>query len=156
MPRGLTWEEFEDEQDREVGRRPAGMGGGRPRKLIHSEAVCLDCPTAFGFESDLTREEVEERMESHRAAQSRHRLVAYEGIGHLWDSLEGAKVIEYDPDLDVVFAWFGGHGIHAYDPRGDELNLWNVGDFTKDAATLPEVHRGIARIKRELKEERER
>jgi hypothetical protein len=129
-----------------------------PPKLIHSEAVCLDCPTAFGFETDLTRQEAEDRAEMHRGDSRErsihHRVLVYEGIGHLKDELTGAKVIEYDEDDDLVFAWFGGHGIHAYNPRGDEVNLWNVGDFAKDDATYPEVHRGIARIRWELKEER--
>lgn len=126
------------------------------KKLVHSEAVCLDCPTAFGFDTDLTRVEVEDRADMHRRGQTGgHRVVVYDGIGRLKEELQGAKIVSYDEVTNIVFAWFGGHGIHAYEPDGKEMNVWSVGDFKDTDATRQEVHRGIERIKRQMKMEGE-
>ncbi len=121
-------------------------------KVSHSEAVCLDCPTAFGFEADLTREEAEDRAEMHRVEKMGHRLVTYDGIGHLKDELRGAKVISVDEDSQMVFAWFGGHGLHAYDFTGKEVNYWTIGDPTKEAATHREIHKAIEHLRIQVRE----
>ena len=123
------------------------------KKPIHWEAVCLTCPTAFGFESDLTRAEVEDRADWHQVV-SGHHAVVYEGIGSLKDELKGAKVVEYDEDNNIIFAWFGGHGIYVYAPNGEALDILNAGSFRKADATHAEVHKAIESAKIHMRKER--
>ena len=58
---------------------------------------------------------------------------------NLGSSLDGAKIVRYDEANDLTLAWFGGHGIHMYDADGQEIDFWNVGDFTFDDATPEDV-----------------
>jgi hypothetical protein len=55
------------------------------------------------------------------------------------ESLDGARLVMHDPEWDLALAWFGGHGIHAYDVDGTEVSYWSVGDFANDDATAAEV-----------------
>ncbi len=50
-----------------------------------------------------------------------------------------AKVVVVDEINTITLAWYGGHGIHAYDRFGNEIYFWNTGDFSKDNATKAEV-----------------
>ena len=59
--------------------------------------------------------------------------------------LQGARIIMYDERADLTLAWFGGHGIHAYDQNGSELIYWNVGDFAKDNADQRTVRASMKR-----------
>jgi hypothetical protein len=55
------------------------------------------------------------------------------------EQLDGAKKVVYDPDYELTMAWFGGHGIHAYNSEGTEVAFWNIGDWSQNSATLEEV-----------------
>ena len=61
----------------------------------------------------------------------------------LSSELKGAKIKVKDTKNNVTIAWFGGHGIHAYNEYGEEIGFWNTGDFSKDHATEEEVKRSI-------------
>lgn len=53
--------------------------------------------------------------------------------------LDGAKIVRYAIHSALTLAWFGGHGIHAYDADEHEVGFWNVGNFAVDDATPEEV-----------------
>lgn len=63
-------------------------------------------------------------------------------VDRLMAELDGARFVKYDPD-GLVWAWFGGHGVHAYDATGREVDYCTVGDWANDHATLLEVEKGI-------------
>ncbi len=64
----------------------------------------------------------------------------------LAEALDGARYVRFLEELGVVLAWHGGRGVHVYDAEtGEELDMFNVGDFSKDEATIEEVERGIDR-----------
>jgi len=64
----------------------------------------------------------------------------------LAEALDGARYVKFFEELGVVFAWHGGRGVHIYDAEtGEELDMFNVGDFSKDEATIEEIERGIDR-----------
>jgi hypothetical protein len=53
----------------------------------------------------------------------------------IFDTLLGAKALRFDERNQVFLAWYGGHGIHAYDAvTGREVAFWNVGDFSRSDA----------------------
>ena len=56
-------------------------------------------------------------------------------------ALDGARAVQYDPEHDVVMAWYGGQGVHAYDTKGDEVGLWTV----PDKLTAGEVEEDMAK-----------
>jgi len=51
----------------------------------------------------------------------------------LMEELDDAKIVKYDKERKLILAWFGGHGVHAYDQCGNEVSFWNVGSFRKSA-----------------------
>ena len=48
----------------------------------------------------------------------------------------------YDEEQDLLIAWHGGHGIHAYTALGEEVCFWNLEGFSKDP-TYEEVQSNI-------------
>ena len=68
-------------------------------------------------------------------------------MSKLLQELTGAKYTEVHNDMPggCVYVWFGGHGVHEYNAAGEELDFFNVGDFSKNQATLKEVKAGIKR-----------
>ncbi len=60
-------------------------------------------------------------------------------MSNLGSQLDRAKIVRYDESTELTLAWFGGHGIHMYDADGQEIDFWNVGDFTFDDATPADV-----------------
>lgn len=68
-------------------------------------------------------------------ADSPYRLMA---------QLDGARLVKFDSD-GLLYAWFGGHGVHAYDAQGNEVDYWNCGDFADNDASTREVEESIAR-----------
>lgn len=62
----------------------------------------------------------------------------------LMAQLDGAKLVRYDSNAAAVYAWFGAHGVHAYDAAGVEFDYWSVGDFAQDAATYQEVFESMS------------
>ncbi len=52
----------------------------------------------------------------------------------LGSELSGAKIIKYDDQTDITYAWFGGHGVHGYNSEGVEVDFYNTGDFSQDNA----------------------
>lgn len=68
-------------------------------------------------------------------ADSPYRLMA---------QLDGAKLVRFDAD-GLLYAWFGGHGVHAYDAARTEVDYWTCGDFSKDEADEREVSDSMAR-----------
>lgn len=62
-------------------------------------------------------------------------------------NLDGAKYVRYVDDMELLFVWHGGHGIHVLNPEGgEEVELYNVGDFGREEATLDEVVQGVQEI----------
>lgn len=60
----------------------------------------------------------------------------------LMAELDGARFVKYDPD-GLLWVWFGGHGVHAYDANGTEVDYCTVGDQSVKDATLLEVEEGV-------------
>lgn len=56
---------------------------------------------------------------------------------------EGAYVAIEDLNHGYIMAWFGGHGIHAYDLTGTKVAFWNVGDFGRRNARAEEVQESM-------------
>jgi len=52
----------------------------------------------------------------------------------LMEQLDRAQWVRYDQDYEVAMAWFGGHGVHYYNMRGQEIALQNVGSFAENEA----------------------
>lgn len=61
----------------------------------------------------------------------------------LMAQLDGAKLVKYDGD-GYLLAWFGGHGVHAYDGSGQEVDYWNTGDFADNDASREEVEESMS------------
>ena len=60
--------------------------------------------------------------------------------------MEDAKYSRFDPVTGLKWIWYGGHGVHGYDlsPHDPvEVDIINVGDFSRDEATLSEVENGV-------------
>ena len=60
--------------------------------------------------------------------------------------MEGAKYSKFDAESGLTWVWYGGHGVHGYDlSKSDtpEVDIINVGDFSRDEATLSEVEHGV-------------
>ncbi|CAB1129474.1 conserved protein of unknown function [Candidatus Hydrogenisulfobacillus filiaventi] len=59
----------------------------------------------------------------------------------LAEALRGAKVVRSDKERGVFVAWFGGHGIHAYDADGREVAFWNLAaaEEPSEAAVLADI-----------------
>jgi hypothetical protein len=58
--------------------------------------------------------------------------------------LDGARLVRFDAD-GLLYVWFGGHGVHAYDATGTEVDYWSCGDFAKNEADEREVSESMAR-----------
>ena len=43
----------------------------------------------------------------------------------------------------LTYAWWGGHQVTIYDSFGREINIFNVGDFSKDNASREEISKSI-------------
>jgi len=52
-------------------------------------------------------------------------------------NMDGAKVVRYDENHEVLLVWSGGHGIHGYEPTHDggwnEVVYWMTGGGERDA-----------------------
>mgnify|MGYP001572634450 CR=1 FL=1 len=59
--------------------------------------------------------------------------------------LDGARLIKYVPN-GYLLVWHGGHGVHAYDALGDEVDFRNTGDLRLDDATVAEVEELMAEM----------
>jgi hypothetical protein len=57
----------------------------------------------------------------------------------LMAELDDARLVKFDPDEDLLFAWFGGHGVHVYDETGTEVDYWTCGDFSQNSASEADV-----------------
>lgn len=45
-----------------------------------------------------------------------------------------------DVERNLTLAWWGGHGVHAYDNQtGREVSFWNTGSFAVSDATAEQV-----------------
>lgn len=60
-------------------------------------------------------------------------------VAQLMANLNEARWVRYDDGSDEILAWFGGHGIHVYNANGTEVQFFNVGDFSKNDASLEAV-----------------
>jgi hypothetical protein len=59
------------------------------------------------------------------------------------ERIEGARIVRRDIPNAIVLAWFGGHGVHAYDAHGTEIAFWNVGDFEQEDADEEDVRQSM-------------
>ena len=77
----------------------------------------------------------------------------------LRDVFDEAQYVKIDHDLSLAFVWKGGHSINIYQmfASGEEIHketdVFNVGDFKEDEATLEEVKEGIKRKINYIEEE---
>jgi hypothetical protein len=62
----------------------------------------------------------------------------------LMAQLDGATLVRYDT-AGLLYAWFGGHGVHVYDGAGTEVDYWSCGSFADDQASIEEVEDSMAR-----------
>jgi hypothetical protein len=62
----------------------------------------------------------------------------------LMAELDGAKLVRYDT-AGLLYAWFGGHGVHVYDATGTEVDYWTCGDFADNDADPRDVAESMAR-----------
>ena len=60
------------------------------------------------------------------------------------EQFDGIKWSQYDPEQELLIAWHGGHGIHAYNNEGKEVLFWNAGSFANNSLTLEEAQENIA------------
>ena len=67
-------------------------------------------------------------------------------VSDTW-TLDGVKVARWDADHEVLFLWWGGHGVHGWQPQETgqwaEVLYWNTGDFGESDATEKEVQHSI-------------
>lgn len=61
----------------------------------------------------------------------------------LASELSGAKIVKYDENTGLTYAWFGGHGIHIYSEDGTEVDFYNTGNFQYDSADPKAVEESI-------------
>ena len=61
----------------------------------------------------------------------------------LMAQLDGAKLVRYDA-AGLLYAWYGAHGVHAYDAAGTEVDYWTCGSYADDDASLEEVEASMA------------
>ena len=45
---------------------------------------------------------------------------------------DGIRWSQWDEKQNLLLAWHGGHGIHGYTSDGEEVNFWNMGDFSRE------------------------
>jgi hypothetical protein len=69
---------------------------------------------------------------------------AHHSPERLMAQLDGARLVKYD-GAGFVLAWFGGHGVHAYDGAGTEVDYWNTGDFGENDASFSGAEESMAR-----------
>jgi hypothetical protein len=62
----------------------------------------------------------------------------------LMAALDGAKLVKYDT-AGVLYAWFGGHGVHVYNGAGEEIDYWTCGSFADNEADVAEVEDSMSR-----------
>ena len=55
----------------------------------------------------------------------------------LGEKLDGAKLVRYNQELEVTFAWYGGHRFSGYLEDGTEVCHWNMSEevVSEDVAT---------------------
>ena len=55
------------------------------------------------------------------------------------ECLRGAVIYAEDHNHGYFLAWFGGHGIHAFDLSGKEVAFWNLRSLGMQHAYADEV-----------------
>lgn len=61
----------------------------------------------------------------------------------VFETLDGARLIRYRPELALLFVWNGGHTVNVFDPWWRNIDMFSIGDFAEDSAEVEEVERGI-------------
>lgn len=71
------------------------------------------------------------------------------------DAFDKAIYVHFNDDFGVIFVWYGGHMIHMYDSRLKEIDVKNIGDFSKSpsAVTLSQVEKSIGEWIEELEDD---
>lgn len=49
----------------------------------------------------------------------------------------------FDNKSGLTYAWWGGHQVSIYNSAGDEIDVLNAGDFSKDSASSADIARSI-------------
>lgn len=57
----------------------------------------------------------------------------------LAEELHGAKVVHYDPETGLVYAWFGGTYVNIYDDDGYEVDVFSSNKFNGDSEKVLEL-----------------
>ncbi len=61
----------------------------------------------------------------------------------LGEQLDGVKLVRYDEESELTFAWFGGHGVHIYESTGQEVDFFNTGDVAQNDVPEAEIIEAI-------------
>lgn len=65
--------------------------------------------------------------------------------GGFYSDWGAPKILAYDRNQDYYVAWWGGHGVHAFDVKsGTEKSFWNI-HSARDEPTVAEVKSSIKR-----------
>lgn len=60
-------------------------------------------------------------------------------------ALSGSRLVEYDEQTELVYAWNGAHTVNIYSTAGAPLDVFTFGDFGRDAETLDAAELAIQR-----------
>ena len=63
---------------------------------------------------------------------------------NILQELDDARLVRYDGDLGIVYAWFGGTVINVYSVEGACLDCWTMHGENFGPPTLAEVAAAIA------------
>lgn len=51
-------------------------------------------------------------------------------------AVSGSRLVEYDEQTELVYAWNGAHTVNIYNVAGDPLDVFTFGDFANNRETL--------------------
>jgi len=63
------------------------------------------------------------------------------------------ELIEESEELQLIFVSSGGHTINVYDMTGQNVDVFSVGDFSKNYINREEFEAGVQQYKERIKEE---
>lgn len=56
--------------------------------------------------------------------------------------MKSKRVIECE-ELGLTFENHGGHGVNVYNREGDEVDFFNIGDFSKSSVSVEEFEEAV-------------
>jgi hypothetical protein len=58
--------------------------------------------------------------------------------------LHQARWVEYDEEMELLYAWHGGHTVNVWTLGGMNVDVFSAGSFEQNEATLEEIKRAIS------------